>query len=66
MAFLAKSDWRPVVLGAIAPLNYLAGQKFGAVTLPLGEVNTMILLVPLWMIMLPVMVRFSQYQSRPQ
>jgi hypothetical protein len=47
-------------------LNYLAGQKFGAVTLPLGEVNTMILLVPLWMIMLPLMVRFSQYQSQPQ
>ena len=66
MAFLAKSGWRPVVLGAIAPLNYLAGQKFGAVTLPLGEVNTMILLVPLWMIMLPLMVRFSQYQSQPQ
>ena len=64
MAFLGESWWRPVVLGAVAPLNYLAGQKFGAVTLPLGEVNTMILLVPLWMIMLPLMVRFSQYQKQ--
>lgn len=63
MAFLAQSWWRPVVLGALAPLNYLAGQKFGAVTLPLGEVNTMMLLIPIWMIMLPVMVRFSQYRQ---
>ena len=56
---LALRDW-----GAVAPLNDLAGQKFGAVTLPLGDVNTMILLVPLWMIMLPLMVRFSQYQKQ--
>ena len=60
MAFLGESTWRPVVLGAIAPVNYLAGAKFGAVTLPLGDVTTMLILVPLWMVMLPLMVRFSQ------
>jgi hypothetical protein len=60
MAFLSESRWRPIVLGAIAPANYLAGAKFGAVTLPLGDVTTMLILVPLWMVMLPLMVKFSQ------
>ena len=63
MAFLAATWWRPVVLGAIAPLNYLAGAKFGAVTLPLGDVTSMMILVPLWMVMLPLMVRFSQREA---
>ena len=57
---LSESRWRPIVLGAIAPANYLAGAKFGAVTLPLGDVTTMLILVPLWMVMLPLMVKFSQ------
>ena len=45
---------------ARCPANYLAGAKFGAVTLPLGDVTTMLILVPLWMVMLPLMVKFSQ------
>jgi hypothetical protein len=28
--------------------------------LPLGDVTTMLILVPLWMVMLPLMVKFSQ------
>ena len=60
MAFLGEGTWRPIILGAIAPANYLAGAKFGAVTLPLGDVTTMLILVPLWMVMLPLMVKFSQ------
>lgn len=48
MAFLGEGTWRPIILGAIAPANYLAGAKFGAVTLPLGDVTTMLILVPLW------------------
>ena len=60
MAFLGEGTWRPTILGAIAPANYLAGAKFGAVTLPLGDVTTMLILVPLWMVMLPLMVKFSQ------
>ena len=60
MAFLGAGTWRPIILGAIAPANYLAGAKFGAVTLPLGDVTTMLILVPLWMVMLPLMVKFSQ------
>ena len=60
MAFLGEGTWRPIILGAIAPANYLAGATFGAVTLPLGDVTTMLILVPLWMVMLPLMVKFSQ------
>lgn len=60
MAFLGEGTSRPIILGAIAPANYLAGAKFGAVTLPLGDVTTMLILVPLWMVMLPLMVKFSQ------
>jgi hypothetical protein len=60
MAFLSEGTWRPIILGAIAPANYLAGAKFGAVTLPLGDVTTMLILVPVWMVMLPLMVKFSQ------
>ncbi|MDG1799984.1 MAG: DUF2878 domain-containing protein [Luminiphilus sp.] len=63
MAFLSATCWRPIVLGAIAPANYLAGAKFGAVALPLGDVTSMMILVPLWMIMLPLMVRFSQREA---
>ena len=60
MVFLGEGAWLPIILGAIAPANYLAGAKFGAVTLPLGDVTTMLILVPLWMVMLPLMVKFSQ------
>ena len=60
MAFLSNGTWRPIILGAVAPANYLAGAKFGAVTLPLGDVTTMLILVPLWRVMLPLMVKFSQ------
>jgi hypothetical protein len=63
MAFLSATWWRPIVLGAIAPANYLAGAKFGAVALPLGDITSMMILVPLWMIMLPLMVRFSQREA---
>lgn len=63
MAFLSATWWRPIVLGAIAPANYLAGAKFGAVALPLGDVTSMMILVPLWVIMLPLMVRFSQREA---
>ena len=63
MAFLSATWWRPIVLGAIAPANYLAGAKFGAVALPLGDVTSMMILVPLWMIMLPLMVRFGQREA---
>ena len=63
MAFLSATWWRPIMLGAIAPANYLAGAKFGAVALPLGDVTSMMILVPLWMIMLPLMVRFSQREA---
>jgi hypothetical protein len=63
MTFLSATWWRPIVLGAIAPANYLAGAKFGAVALPLGDVTSMMILVPLWMIMLPLMVRFSQREA---
>ena len=63
MALLSATWCRPIVLGAIAPANYLAGAKFGAVALPLGDVTSMMILVPLWMIMLPLMVRFSQREA---
>ena len=63
MAFLSATWWRPIVLGAIAPANYLAGAKFGAVALPRGDITSMMILVPLWMIMLAPMVRFSQREA---
>ena len=63
MAFLSATWSRPLVLEGLAPANYLAGAKFGAVALPLGDVTSMMILVPLWMIMLPLMVRFSQREA---
>ncbi len=57
--YLAKLKiWLLLPLGAIAGTwTYMAGWKLGAVTLPLGTWNTVFILLPIWALLLPVLVK---------
>ncbi|HGM5578900.1 TPA: DUF2878 domain-containing protein [Pseudomonas putida] len=57
----AASDWRlGALLGAIGgPLAYLAGARLAGVALPLGAVETGLLLVPVWALTLPLLLRLA-------
>lgn len=51
--FMRRRLWLACALGAPASLNYLAGERLGAVIFGPGDILTMALLVPLWMLLLP-------------
>lgn len=53
--FLRQRRWLACVLGAPAALNYLAGERLGAVEFGHGTGATLALLVPLWMLLLPTL-----------
>jgi hypothetical protein len=63
--FLSASWWRPIVLGATVPTNYLVGARVGAVDLPYGELTTFLILAPIWMVLLYIMVRLSDARLVP-
>ena len=66
LSFLASKPYLPFLLGTFAPINYLAGERLGAVTLPLGYPITITLLVPIWAFLLPVLVRLcNRRESSP-
>ena len=62
-AFLSAQWWRPVLLGGLVPLTYLAGERLGALALPVGPVFTFAALAPIWAALLPALVRLS---NRPK
>ena len=65
-AFLSRAWWRPILLGGLVPLTYLAGERLGALALPLGQAFTFAALAPIWAALLPAMVRLSNRPaSRP-
>lgn len=63
LSSLFKSNWLLIAVagGLLAPLSYIAAAKLGAVTFPAGYMNTWLLLVPIWFLLLPVLF-FSQYK----
>lgn len=62
MRWLARLPWWGLVLaGAIAgPSSYLAGWRLEAVTLPLGVSISLLILVPLWALLLPLLVQLDK------
>jgi hypothetical protein len=45
-----------------APLAYLAGARLAGIELPLGNLNTALLLAPLWALWLPLCLRLSAWR----
>lgn len=53
--------WQLMLIGAVAgPSSYIAGWRLGAVTLPLGVWLSLLVLILLWALLLPLLVRCDQ------
>ncbi len=60
LAWAGWPFWRGASVGALGgPLAYLGGARLADVTLPLGAVVTSLLLVPIWALALPLLVRLA-------
>jgi hypothetical protein len=59
-AKIGQSLWLAAVLGGIAvPFNYMVGAGLGAVSLPLGQFVSVVVLVTVWICLLPLLYRIS-------
>lgn len=59
-AKIGQSVWLAALLGGIAvPFNYMVGAGLGAVSLPLGEMLSVVILVAIWIFLLPLLYRIS-------
>jgi Mn2+/Fe2+ NRAMP family transporter len=66
-AKLGQTFWVAAVLGGIAvPFNYMVGAGLGAVTLPLGERLSVVILVVVWAVLLPLLYRISHRMTEAQ
>lgn len=63
MRWLSGVHWPWLMLmGAVSgPCSYIAGWRLDAVSLPLGVLPTLWILVPLWALLLPVLVRADKH-----
>ncbi|BBH45850.1 DUF2878 domain-containing protein [Pseudomonas sp. KU43P] len=60
LAWAGRPFWRGSLLGAVGgPLAYLGGARLADVALPLGPLATGVLLVPLWALAFPLLVRLA-------
>jgi len=60
LEWFGTQPWRAAVTGAAAvPLNYLAGARMGAVSLPYGETVTWIILALVWIALMPICYRLG-------
>ena len=60
LSWTARPIWRAALLGAIGgPLSYLAGARLAEVGLPLGQLNTVLLLGGIWALVMPVLHGFA-------
>ncbi|MFJ4444893.1 DUF2878 domain-containing protein [Pseudomonas sp. NPDC089422] len=60
LAGLGKPAWLAVLLGLFGgPLAYLAGARLAGVELPLGRLETALVLAPVWALALPLALRFA-------
>lgn len=62
--FLAAHPLRAGLVGGVAvPLNYLVGARLGAVSLPLGDGVTLVILMGIWAVFLPLLYRIAPYRG---
>ncbi|CRI57108.1 putative membrane protein [Pseudomonas sp. CCOS 191] len=60
LAWAGRPFWRGAAVGALGgPLAYVGGARLADVALPLGPVVTGLLLVPVWVLALPLLVRLA-------
>ncbi|MFK3818963.1 DUF2878 domain-containing protein [Pseudomonas sp. NPDC089407] len=60
LAWAGQPFWLGAALGALSgPLAYLGGARLAEVTLPLGQLQTGLLLLPVWGLALPLLVRLA-------
>ncbi|MBO9549338.1 DUF2878 domain-containing protein [Pseudomonas sp.] len=60
LAGLGQPAWLAVLLGLFGgPLAYLAGARLAGVGLPLGRLETALVLAPVWALALPLALRFA-------
>ncbi|MCU1725098.1 DUF2878 domain-containing protein [Pseudomonas sp. 5P_5.1_Bac1] len=63
LAWAARPLWWGALLGMLgAPPAYLAGARLAGIELPLGNLNTALLLAPLWALWLPLCLRLSAWR----
>ncbi|MDH1549120.1 MULTISPECIES: DUF2878 domain-containing protein [Pseudomonas] len=63
LAWAGRPFLRGAVVGAVAgPLAYLGGARLADVTLPLGPLATTLILVPIWALALPLLVRLAAWR----
>jgi hypothetical protein len=59
------SAYIAALLGAVfGPLSYLAAAKFGVVVTPLNTLNTLLLLIPIWACLFPLLLHLDAYLTR--
>ncbi|MGX1021566.1 hypothetical protein AB7M33_004242 [Pseudomonas sp. Y3 TE3536] len=60
LAWAGRPYWRGALLGALgAPLAYVGGARLAGVGLPLGVIETGLLLMPVWALVLPLLLRIA-------
>ncbi|WP_176517556.1 DUF2878 domain-containing protein [Pseudomonas faucium] len=60
LAWAGRPLWRAALLGLLGgPLAYLAGARVAGIELPLGPLLTGLILAPIWMLVLPLTLRFA-------
>lgn len=63
LAWAGWPFWRGALAGAlIGPLAYLGGARLAEVSLPLGPLATGLLLIPVWALALPLLVRIAAWR----
>ncbi|AKJ96764.1 DUF2878 domain-containing protein [Pseudomonas sp. MS646] len=63
LAWTGRPVWRAAVLGAVGgPLAYLGGARVAQVELPLGVMETGILLSAVWALAFPLLVRLAAWR----
>ena len=63
LAWTGSPMWRGALLGAVGgPLAYLGGARLADVGLPLGDMQTALLLMPVWALALPLLVRLAAWR----
>ena len=60
----SKPYWlKSLCAGIFAPLSYLAGVKFSAVTLPLGELLSLFIIAVIWAALMPVYLIATRFMG---
>ncbi|MDO7896043.1 DUF2878 domain-containing protein [Pseudomonas citrulli] len=63
LAWAGRPCWRGALLGALGgPLAYLGGARVAGVELPLGGLETGLLLTPVWALAFPLLMRLAAWR----